>query len=552
MNDTKKYYTTYEKLEVPIVTQNYKAPVLKTTNDFIPTMSVTTTPSGDRQIGTWFDESTLKRIQTPVVSDIANLSFTDMVKNYGQGVMRIKTTNLRDQKASYGVSDSKHKQAHPTWKNEDGTPMPMAFDVSPTAGHTFKEIFAVLGRPEWQLWLRSQNNGKGWGIIDESTPEIRSQHPWKSTGDHIHIGADAAGWKNYVEAMKKYNNLDVTMKAEKGGTIKEKTMEIIIEKDKKEEDALGCLLCQIMNALGLRHHALSETKTEKLSDILGGDAQIIIEIGGPDKVEDSFESLIKEILPLISSDKKYSEEDIAEIRKDKEKQGESMKKLLTLMSDGNILKAFNGMQLFKAGGQIDSKSTVSIKIGGKEFNLYEAKTDEEKEKGLMEVKELKENEGMIFYYDSPQEVSFWMKDTEIPLDICFFNEDEECISVKQGHPLSEDAITEKDVMFVVEVPAGSDIKPGDELDFPGDDDEYVMHVLGSDGNVQFGLYGGERICSRRETKVLIKKAKRAYKAKGDYSYDSKCKSLGKYIFKVLDKQDARDPEYVQLDSKKSE
>jgi hypothetical protein len=47
-------------------------------------------------------------------------------------------------------------------------------------------------------------------------------------------------------------------------------MEVIIEK--KEENPLGCLLCQIMNALGLRHHALSETKTDKLSDILGGNA----------------------------------------------------------------------------------------------------------------------------------------------------------------------------------------------------------------------------------------------------------------------------------------
>jgi len=133
--------------------------------------------------------------------------------------------------------------------------------------------------------------------------------------------------------------------------------------------------------------------------------------------------------------------------------------------------------------QEDKPETIKVKIGDKEFNLKEAKTEEEKEQGLMGVEHLEENEGMIFYYDSPQEVGFWMKNTEIPLDICFFNEDEECISVKQGHPLSNKLIYEKDVMFVVEVPAGSDIKPGDELDLPGDDDEYVMHVLGSDGSV---------------------------------------------------------------------
>jgi len=97
-----------------------------------------------------------------------------------------------------------------------------------------------------------------------------------------------------------------------------------------------------MNALGLRKHALSETKPEKLSNLLGGDAQVIIEIGGDD-IEDSFEDLIKDILPLISETKKYSEDDIKEIRKNKNKYGSSMKKILTLMSDGNILKAFNGM-----------------------------------------------------------------------------------------------------------------------------------------------------------------------------------------------------------------
>jgi uncharacterized membrane protein (UPF0127 family) len=42
---------------------------------------------------------------------------------------------------------------------------------------------------------------------------------------------------------------------------------------------------------------------------------------------------------------------------------------------------------------------------------------------------LPEDEGMIFYFDPPQKVSFWMKDTKIPLDIVFINEEYEVIKV---------------------------------------------------------------------------------------------------------------------------
>jgi len=65
------------------------------------------------------------------------------------------------------------------------------------------------------------------------------------------------------------------------------------------------------------------------------------------------------------------------------------------------------------------------------------------------------------------------------------------------------------------------------------------------------LQGGERIVSRRETKILIKKAKKAYENK-DKDYDRYCKALGKYMFKVLKKQDEREPEYVQVPTSSKE
>ena len=71
-----------------------------------------------------------------------------------------------------------------------------------------------------------------------------------------------------------------------------------------------------------------------------------------------------------------------------------------------------------------------------------------------------------------------------------------------------------------------------------------MKVLAPDGSTQMELEGGERIVSRRETKILITKAYKAMESKNDKDY----KALGKYIFKVFKRQDNREPEYVKTPS----
>lgn len=183
---------------------------------------------------------------------------------------------------------------------------------------------------------------------------------------------------------------------------------------------------------------------------------------------------------------------------------------------------------------------IKLQINNKRYQVKEAKTEEERKKGLQGITELPKDEGMLFYFNKPQTVSMWMKDVEIPLDIVFINDDEEVISVKEGIPNSEELLTEDDVCYILEVNKDSGIKQGDELEF--EDDGPVMKVLAPDGSEQMPLWGGERIVSRRETRILIKKAKKADLSKLDSDY----KALGKYIFKVFNKQDGRDPEYVQL------
>lgn len=184
---------------------------------------------------------------------------------------------------------------------------------------------------------------------------------------------------------------------------------------------------------------------------------------------------------------------------------------------------------------------MKIEIGDKEYNVTCARTEGERIKGLQGVTELKDDEGMLFFFEEPQTVGFWMKDTKVPLDIIFISEDMEVISVYQGEPENENIAEEDNVKFVLEVNQGSGIEEGDELDIEEDEELPKMKVIAPDGSTQMELEGGERIFSRKNTRTLIRMAKRASKSKEDKDY----KALGKKMFTYLKQQDEREPEYVE-------
>ena len=192
--------------------------------------------------------------------------------------------------------------------------------------------------------------------------------------------------------------------------------------------------------------------------------------------------------------------------------------------------------------------TINIKINNKEYSLIYCLTEEEKEKGLQNVESMEDNEGAFFDYreDPQEEISFWMKDTEIPLDIIFVGEDDKVISCKEGIPNSEDMITENNVYYVIELNKGSGVKPGDEVDVEDNGDflnfpPNSVFLLNDDGSIQFSLQGGERIFSRISSRVSVRKAKKAKKSKSETDY----KDLGRYIFGEMTRQDNRDAQYVE-------
>lgn len=230
-----------------------------------------------------------------------------------------------------------------------------------------------------------------------------------------------------------------------------------------------------------------------------------------------------------------------------------------------ILMFLKEVRGYAKGGQFESpdESWIDVTINDKTYHLLHLISEEDKERGLMDVESMESDEGALFdYSNEPQsELSFWMKDTTIPLDIIFVNERGIVISVKQGTPESEELLTESSefVAYVIELNANSGVKPGDQTSLgetieetdPDEDesleDEYPdlptnhLVVYGPDGLPQGYLKGNERIFSIKSSKVIIRKAKRAYKSQSDTDY----KALGRYVFKEMAAQDSRPAEYVE-------
>lgn len=191
-----------------------------------------------------------------------------------------------------------------------------------------------------------------------------------------------------------------------------------------------------------------------------------------------------------------------------------------------------------------------VTIGNKTYKCKVAETEEQKQKGLMNVEELPSDEGMLFIWEEEGTQQMWMKNCSIPLDQIAINDDEEVTVVYQAEPNNETLIPFTNAKYILEVNINSGIKEGDEVEIDFEDEEdtkYVMKVLAPDGSTQMNLQGGERIMSRKSTRQLIKWAKKAEAVKDNEDlYTRYCKRLGKIMFKELKAQDEREPEYVEV------
>ena len=69
----------------------------------------------------------------------------------------------------------------------------------------------------------------------------------------------------------------------------------------------------------------------------------------------------------------------------------------------------------------DRKEIIDVIIAGEVFKVEVVRSSEDKALGLMHRKKLGPREGMLFVYSRDRRLSFWMKDTIIPLSIAFLS-----------------------------------------------------------------------------------------------------------------------------------
>ena len=112
---------------------------------------------------------------------------------------------------------------------------------------------------------------------------------------------------------------------------------------------------------------------------------------------------------------------------------------------------------------------VETAKGERKFSVEVVREEKERNRGLMFRHELAESHGMLFDYDPPQQIAFWMKNTFVSLDIIFIGVDGRILNIaEKTTPLSLERLPANGkARGVLEINGGLSaklgIKPGDRV-----------------------------------------------------------------------------------------
>lgn len=130
----------------------------------------------------------------------------------------------------------------------------------------------------------------------------------------------------------------------------------------------------------------------------------------------------------------------------------------------------------------DFETRFPIRINEVKTEVQVAIEFRERARGLMHRDSLEENEGMLFVFPVPERQSFWMRNTSIPLDIGFFNENGVLDEILPLIPYNETAVLSNSnrIQFALEMNRGwfrrNELLPGAQLNL--DDLRKVIKARG--------------------------------------------------------------------------
>ena len=131
--------------------------------------------------------------------------------------------------------------------------------------------------------------------------------------------------------------------------------------------------------------------------------------------------------------------------------------LLTLVAFACKEKAAQAIKTeeiaFTKEGEVEIFKADSLLV---KLNVEVAATDYETQTGLMYRSSMEEKNGMLFLFDDVRMHSFYMKNTQIPLDIIFIDENWRIASFQENaEPMNENGLSSQvPVQYVLEVNAG--------------------------------------------------------------------------------------------------
>jgi uncharacterized membrane protein (UPF0127 family) len=133
------------------------------------------------------------------------------------------------------------------------------------------------------------------------------------------------------------------------------------------------------------------------------------------------------------------------------------------------MTAAAGLPAFGDASFKHARLKIETRSGPVLLDVEVADTEAQREHGLMFRRELPGNRGMIFLFGDEREITMWMKNTYIPLDMVFIGNDWQIVHIARGaEPLSTDIISSvQPASRVLEILAGQadklGLKPGDTI-----------------------------------------------------------------------------------------